>query len=871
MQVSYADDHITHAVVGGKQAINFGISEDPAFFQILSSALYKDPMLAMVRETICNAWDAHIDSGRTDRPLMITLDDEHLCIRDFGKGIPDSLIGPIYGVYGASTKKNDGRQTGGFGLGCKSPFSYTDHFEVTSWHAGLKTIYSMSKSSGQVQGKPSITPLASFKTDETGIQVRIPLVEDKQNHRLYSLVRQVVLNGDIKAIFNGDLLPTIGLDIAENGFILLHKHNHSEVDLEHLKDDIYVRYGNVIYPVDDSAEYSELYKLVNNIVSYKYSCRLILQAEPDSISITPSRESLTMSDITVATIKDLFNKFMAQFHRNVAIATRHREFVDDYVQAAIHESDTIHNKLEISKWVVPGVPDTTCEAILRNNDQFAMLEVIRRYSHASKLDANIYVKYMGDYLSGLAQLGDLDRGLVHSWISTANKAHALMSNPRNYHRGYATNIKNRKMRHYSEREHATAWWRKHILLPLVRKLLKASKFDINKLMYFSPLMTSKVDSWQRRDNVPIGVSQVAIPNHTYNLSSLLKSAIVACHNAKLINKRLPDTQTLGMGQIFFGNFFVYEVTRKKGEAEDVLAMLRAVDGLEVIDMTGRTEQEQAIYEERQAMVAYARAQAAAGKPVPTKALKKTKPGLFRFDQLVVSDRRIDTHMFLDLQDPERVEKPTFIEKISTAASGRNQLSTYSNTEVSWAIAKLYGKEGAVTNKSDVYERYIKKGAMKLEDYVLSKLLPLVEHSPTLKPHHTASISKIKKYIDGKFDHYQQYAIEPIIDLISSIPMLHDLLPGLVKLSDDDQLRVVIWEHVRYSYPHSSKHDVVRIAAAVDALDLDPALQAVIDKMFTDNKYLRLVNINELKSFFKRNREDDVAINKATAFLQSILN
>src|SRR5690606_14046504 len=184
MLVAHQDDRITHAVIGGKKAINFGISDDPAFFQILSSALYKDPMLAMVRETICNAWDAHIENECTDRPIQITLDDDYLIIKDFGKGIPDNLIGPIYAIYGASTKKNDGRQTGGFGLGCKSPFAYTDHFEVTSCHGGMKTIYNISKSSAGVQGKPTIIPIASFPSNETGIQVKIPLDPMKNNFRI---------------------------------------------------------------------------------------------------------------------------------------------------------------------------------------------------------------------------------------------------------------------------------------------------------------------------------------------------------------------------------------------------------------------------------------------------------------------------------------------------------------------------------------------------------------------------------------------------------------------------------------------------------------------------------------------------------------
>ena len=33
MQVSHQDEFITHAVIGGKKSMNFGISDDPAFFQ----------------------------------------------------------------------------------------------------------------------------------------------------------------------------------------------------------------------------------------------------------------------------------------------------------------------------------------------------------------------------------------------------------------------------------------------------------------------------------------------------------------------------------------------------------------------------------------------------------------------------------------------------------------------------------------------------------------------------------------------------------------------------------------------------------------------------------------------------------------------
>lgn len=64
MQVTHTDDHITHAVIGGGQTIDFGISNNAEFFHILSSTLYTNQELAVVREVLCNAWDAHIEAER---------------------------------------------------------------------------------------------------------------------------------------------------------------------------------------------------------------------------------------------------------------------------------------------------------------------------------------------------------------------------------------------------------------------------------------------------------------------------------------------------------------------------------------------------------------------------------------------------------------------------------------------------------------------------------------------------------------------------------------------------------------------------------------------------------------------------------------
>lgn len=106
MQVADNQELTTSATLGGKQAISFGISDDPAFFHVLSSSLYNNPNLAVVRETICNQWDAHIEAGKTHLPVLIIIDkDNFITFRDYGKGIPSDKIGAVYALMGHQPRK----------------------------------------------------------------------------------------------------------------------------------------------------------------------------------------------------------------------------------------------------------------------------------------------------------------------------------------------------------------------------------------------------------------------------------------------------------------------------------------------------------------------------------------------------------------------------------------------------------------------------------------------------------------------------------------------------------------------------------------------------------------------------------------------
>ena len=312
MLVADTNEVATSATLGGKETIAFGISDDPAFFHVLSTSLYNNPTLAVVRETICNSWDAHIEAGKTDTPIRITIDtDNFITFRDYGNGIPDELIGSIYGVYGASTKKSNSSVTGGFGLGCKSPFAYTDSFQVTSWNQGKMSVYNVAQAAIENDGKPGIVPIVTgIPTEESGLEVKFQLGKHDVNTFIH-YIKSIVFNGEIKAelstpkliktddgnsIQQGDytLLNTLGMSFEPGSYDMSDRWHQGYMGGSNL----FVRYGNVMYPIVSSPASEEAVGTILNFMNIIGAGFLVVQAAPDTLSISPSREPLSNHQLT---------------------------------------------------------------------------------------------------------------------------------------------------------------------------------------------------------------------------------------------------------------------------------------------------------------------------------------------------------------------------------------------------------------------------------------------------------------------------------------------------------------------------------------------------------------------------------------------
>jgi len=166
---------------GDFKEVSFGIREkDLSIVFATLRDLYSDSPLALVREYAANAYDSHLEAGRKDLPIEVTLPNRFhpvLEIKDEGLGLSEDDIFNIFVFYAASGDKRERDDTiGGFGIGGKSAFSYGDTFSVESIHNGFKYSYNAYIDESNL-GKMAL--LHKEKTEEhNGVTIKIPVKPD---------------------------------------------------------------------------------------------------------------------------------------------------------------------------------------------------------------------------------------------------------------------------------------------------------------------------------------------------------------------------------------------------------------------------------------------------------------------------------------------------------------------------------------------------------------------------------------------------------------------------------------------------------------------------------------------------------------------
>ena len=295
---------IVHQTIGNKridsfslESLEFKIKDANLIFDILTSKLYNNPLRTMIQEYLSNALDAHKEAGIEDKPIQIILpgnDNQNLIIRDFGVGLSLERIKEIFIYLGESTKNTTNKFIGGFGIGAKSAFAYTNIINLTSFVNGKKYVYTIYLADNKI---PKLDLLdVSFTEEENGVEISIP-INISDFHSVAKYVEILTMFWPVKPkvyikkfdkLFEEDIkYPIISYENQKIGFKVLDK-NYSLFNSL-----IIVNYNGLPYDID-SLDLQEHFKLSE----YYNSNHLVIDAKVGDIDISVNREKIKFTDKT---------------------------------------------------------------------------------------------------------------------------------------------------------------------------------------------------------------------------------------------------------------------------------------------------------------------------------------------------------------------------------------------------------------------------------------------------------------------------------------------------------------------------------------------------------------------------------------------
>jgi hypothetical protein len=290
----------------------FSVENDAAIMKRLSDNVYSDPIRAIIREISANAYDAHVENGIKEVPFDLklpTTDDSEIKFRDYGKGLSEESLVNVFTRYGKSTKRDSDELVGGIGIGCKSPFAYTDQFTVISYHEERKITAICSKDN---IGLPFIMILSNEeqKGVRSGLELSFP-VSQKDCDVFKEKAQSVLKWFDVQPNTNLELDYTKNILVETENFILIHS-NYPE--------DINVLMGGIVYENN------------NRLGNIRHEKNITLKAAIGDLDINMSRESIQTNDGNCIKINQKFESFDAEVGAKIQEELNKKQDIKEAIQ-----------------------------------------------------------------------------------------------------------------------------------------------------------------------------------------------------------------------------------------------------------------------------------------------------------------------------------------------------------------------------------------------------------------------------------------------------------------------------------------------------------------------------------------------------------
>lgn len=289
---------LTREQVGEFEELQFNISEEDKGLLLAAFAdgIYSNKIDSLVRELTSNAIDSHIEAGIKE-PVIVTLEDDFqadstFSVKDTGVGISPERVVNVFVNYFKSTKRDSNLQIGGFGIGAKSPLSYTDAFYVITVYDNVKYTYIVHK--GTIDNLlPRMVKLSEEQTSEhNGTEIRVPLKNRADLARFREAIKRQL------AYFDNVFFVGAGVD---NDFKVYEGKYFKIRDKQSPSEYVHICLGDVYYPLNFSS-----------ISEPELMMPIALKFDIGELTVTINREQIEYKDEAIKLIQERYRNAMKE-------------------------------------------------------------------------------------------------------------------------------------------------------------------------------------------------------------------------------------------------------------------------------------------------------------------------------------------------------------------------------------------------------------------------------------------------------------------------------------------------------------------------------------------------------------------------------
>jgi len=315
-----------------KNETRFTINASAKAFKILSDSLYSRKIEAIVRELSCNAYDSHVQAGYPDRKFELTLPSvwtPEFVVEDFGVGLDADDIENIYTSYFTSTKTDSNDVIGALGLGSKTPFSYTNTFNITSRKNGVEYTYNAYINSA---GEPSVSLLSSSPTDKcNGVRISVPVRESDFWQFRTDVVKV------ISWFHNAPVINNLPDTIDNSNAVRLKELRYFWKHDRYSGDTVTAVMGNVAYVIPDVSEKFDVHFNTGELAFIENN-RIFIEFDIGDLDVAASRETISFDEHTIEVFVSKLKDVITGYTKDIELKLAD---IDNAVDAVQYVEDSV--------------------------------------------------------------------------------------------------------------------------------------------------------------------------------------------------------------------------------------------------------------------------------------------------------------------------------------------------------------------------------------------------------------------------------------------------------------------------------------------------------------------------------------------------